>query len=212
MLQQKSGYRFAARQKGATLVIALLILVLIMMIGVTAISTSNTQYKLAGNVQFEDSAMNNTESAVTAAEQWLSANAVSNDGKFTPATYELGAARYLVPIGYALESSSMLWKAPAAIVGATADPSSMQWKAAVTDVGVTLNDANSITVGGNIAQRYFIQKMSSNNRLTGSSQVVGGRTSAGCNQVNTYQITARGLSARGATKFVQSFYSVLNCP
>ena len=31
-------------------------------------------------------------------------------------------------------------------------------------------------------------------------------------QVNTYQITGRGTSARGATKFVQSFYSVLNCP
>jgi hypothetical protein len=54
--------------------------------------------------------------------------------------------------------------------------------------------------------------MSRNNKLQGSSQVVGGRTSSGCNQVNTYQITGRGTSARGATKFVQSFYSVLNCP
>ena len=53
--------RFPGRQGGATLVIALLILVLIMMIGITAVSTSNTQYKLAGNLQFEDSALNNSE-------------------------------------------------------------------------------------------------------------------------------------------------------
>ena len=64
--------RMPARQRGATLVIALLVLVLIMMIGITAISTSDTQYKLAGNLQFEDSALNNAEAAVTAAENWLS--------------------------------------------------------------------------------------------------------------------------------------------
>ena len=57
--------RFPGRQGGATLVIALLILVLIMMIGITAVSTSNTQYKLAGNLQFEDGAMNNAETAIT---------------------------------------------------------------------------------------------------------------------------------------------------
>ena len=38
-----------------------------------------------------------------------------------------------------------------------------------------------------------------------------GKGSSGCNKVNLYQITARGVSARGATKLVQSFYSVLSC-
>jgi Tfp pilus assembly protein PilX len=69
---------FPGRQQGATLVIALLILVLIMMIGITAISTSNTQYKLAGNLQFEDGATNNAETAVTTAENWLVNPAVKN--------------------------------------------------------------------------------------------------------------------------------------
>ncbi len=71
---------------------------------------------------------------------------------------------------------------------------------------------NSLAVGGNTRQRYFIEQMSLNNKLQGSSQVIGGRTSSGCNQVNTYLITGRGTSARGAAKFVQSYYSVLNCP
>ena len=54
--------------------------------------------------------------------------------------------------------------------------------------------------------------MSLNNRLQGSGQNTFGRASSGCNQVNTYLITGRGTSARGATKLVQSYYSVLNCP
>ena len=124
---------FPARQRGATLVIALLILVLIMMIGITAVSTSDTQFKLAGNLQFEDSALNNAETAVAAAENWL-----SNGTNFSNA-------------------------------GFTTD-----------------------------------------NRLMGSGVGLG-KGSSGCNKVNLYQITARGVSARGATKLVQSFYSVLSC-
>jgi len=72
-------------------------------------------------------------------------------------------------------------------------------------------DSNSIQVD-NTNQRYIIELMSIGNRLAGSSQIVGGRASSGCNQVNTYRITARGASARGAIKFVRSYYSVLSCP
>ena len=85
---------------------------------------------------------------------------------------------------------------------------------------MTWTNANSFCVGsadiactgGNPQQRYFIEQMSLNNQLLGSSRVVGGRASTTCNKVNTYLITARGQSARGATKFVQSYYSVTSCP
>lgn len=186
-MQHLSAARLGARQRGATLVIALLILVLIMMIGITAISTSNTQYKLAGNLQFEDSALNNAETAVTAAENWLAAGTNYSNAGF--ATYSRAATPQLLPI--------------ASVV----DPFALTW----VDSTENVNSANSVIVAGNNAQRYFIQLMSQNNRLQGSSQAVGGRSSSGCNQVNTYQITGRGQSARGATKFVQSFYSVLSC-
>ncbi|MCB2028331.1 MAG: hypothetical protein KDH18_06480 [Rhodoferax sp.] len=182
--------RMPARQRGATLVIALLVLVLIMMIGITAISTSDTQYKLAGNLQFEDSALNNAEAAVTAAENWLSTGSNFNDAGF--AVYD-NAKPHLLPIGRL-----------AGLASPDNDPLTMTWD----DPG----SPRSLAVAGNTRQRYFIEQMSLNNKLQGSSQVVGGRTSSGCNQVNTYQITGRGTSARGATKFVQSFYSVLNCP
>ncbi len=177
-----------ARQRGATLVIALLILVLIMMIGITAVSTSNTQFKLAGNLQFEDAAMNNAETATTMAENWLSTGTNYTNAGFT--AYASGSTPHLLPTGR--------------LAGLTApanSPLSMTWA-----------DTNSLAVGNNNSQRYFIELMSLNNRLQGSSQVVGGRASTTCNKVNTFLITARGQSSRGATKFVQSYYSILNCP
>ncbi len=171
-------------QRGATLVVALVILVLIMMLGITAVSTSTTQLRLAANLQFEDGAMNNAEAAVTAAESWLSAAGNYRHPSFSDAGYADTTTRqaHLLPTSLSLDPLAMAW-----------------------------SDANSLQVAGE-TQRYLIQQRSANRRLDGSSQVVGSRSSSGCNQVNTYQITARGQSARGATRYVQSYYSVLSCP
>ncbi len=186
-MPRRSLHSNPARQRGATLVIALLILVLIMMIGIAAISTSNTQFKLAGNLQFEDAALNKSETAVTAAENWLSTGTNFNNAGFTAFN---NASPQLLPISYL-----------AGLAAPANNALTMTW-----------DNTNSLIVAGDATQRYFIELLSSNNRLQGSSQVVGGRTSSGCNQVNTYQITGRGTSARGATRFVQSYYSVLSCP
>jgi len=189
-----------SRQRGATLVVALLILVLIMMIGITAVSTSNTQFKLAGNLQFEDSAMNNAETAVTAAENWLATGLNYNNAAFT------GVAATTSPDPRSNVATPHLFpRTSVATVRAGRDTG------ANSPYTMTWDDTNSIAVGGT-TQRYHIELMSQNNRLQGSSQAVGGRASSGCNQVNTYVITGRGTSARGAVKFVQSYYSVLNCP
>jgi len=173
------------RQSGSTLIISLIILIILMLLGVTAMNISDTQYKLAGNLQFENAAMNNTETAISTAENWLATGTNYTNAAFT--TYDV-ANPHLYPIGY-LEART----AP------DNDPLTMDW------------DSNSIQVD-NTNQRYIIELMSIGNRLAGSSQIVGGRASSGCNQVNTYRITARGASARGAIKFVRSYYSVLSCP
>jgi len=173
------------KQNGSTLIVSLIILIILMLLGVTAMNTSDTQTKLAGNLQFENEAMNNAETAMSAAEVWLRTGTNLNDVGFT--TYSSGNTSQLYPIDY--------------LAGLTApnnDPLTMTW-----------SDTNSISVASN--QRYIIEKTSSNSRLVGSSQAVGGRTSSGCNQVNTYRITARGESRRGSIKFVQSYYSVLSC-
>jgi Tfp pilus assembly protein PilX len=173
----------ARQQQGATLVVAMMVLVLIMMIGIAAVNTSSTQYTLAGNLQFEDSALNNAESAVADAENWLKTN-YTNDG-FTDRDEAVTGQLYPMPASGA----------------APVDPLTLDWSSAET----------SVSVGGNTSQRYFIQLLSRNNSLLGSNQAVGGRKSAVCNKVNTYLISGRGLSARGASKIVQSYYSVQNC-
>ena len=194
--------RFPARQRGATLVIALLILVLIMMIGITAVSTSNTQFKLAGNLQFEDSALNNAETAVAAAEVWLTSGTNYNNAGFF--TYDRNVSSQLLPVGHLAAQA----------VAKDRSALTMDWFDTVDDAtkANSVSVVNPVTGLRNPAQRYFIELMSTNNRLLGSGVGFGGRQSAGCNQVNTYQITGRGVSARGATKLVQSYYSVLSCP
>ena len=184
------------RQQGATLVIALLILVLIMMIGITAVSTSNTQYKLAGNLQFEDGALNNAEIAVAAAESWLAAGTNYANPAFTAAGPNPDVA-----------TPQILPRTVDATVRAARDaqPFTLNWNDA------TAADLFSTRVGGNATQRYYIELMSLNNSLAGSSQVVGGQAAAACNKVNTYLVTARGQSSRSASKLVQSYFSVISC-
>ncbi len=64
-------------QRGSTLIISLIILIILMLIGVAAMNASGTQFKLAANLHYENLAINNAETAVNAAEQWLEANAAS---------------------------------------------------------------------------------------------------------------------------------------
>jgi type IV pilus assembly protein PilX len=182
-------FKLRHTQSGSTLIISLIILILLMLLGVTAMKTSDTQFQLAGNLQFEDSAMNNAETAINAAETAMAKGTIARaDTGFTTAYV---SANGPVTAGLYPISSGI-------------DPLTLDW------AGAGGNGNNySIQVTG--SQNYIIELMSTNNRLVGSSQTTGGRSSSGCNQVNTYRITARGTSARGATKFIQSFYSVLSC-
>jgi Tfp pilus assembly protein PilX len=187
-----------ARQRGSTLIISMIILILLMLLGVTAMNTSDTQFKLAGNLQFEDAAMNNAETTINTAERWLKTGTNYKSAGFSYATS--CTASHTVAHLYALKTD--VTPATPCLLSYTApanDPLTMTW------------DDNNSLLGANSSQRYIIELLSTNNRLVGSGQAVGGRVSSGCNQVNTYRITARGTSARGATKFVQSYYSVLSC-
>jgi type IV pilus assembly protein PilX len=167
-----------SKQRGATLVMALIVLVLIMMLGITAVNTSNTQFKITANLQLEDTAFNNAEIAVNAAQTWLrTGKNYQNSDFFTTQV----AAGILQPT----ESNS---------------PITMAW-----------TDSDSVAV--NATARYTIQLLSINSVTAGSSAVVGrGTGPTGCNsKVNTYLITGYGTSARGAKKFVQSYYGVPVC-
>lgn len=174
-MQKNKTFGKRADQKGSTLIVSMIILILIMMMGVTAMVSSDTQYRMAGNIQFEDAAMNNAEAAVNAAESQLQDISYSGSAGFT--TY----------------SASTPERYP---IGTVVDPLSLSW-----------SDSSSQMVGDD-SKRYIIQMVSKNVSLATSGVGVGGRASALPSVVNTYLITARGTSARGSTKYLQSYFKV----
>ena len=201
-MRRHQTFKLRHRQTGATLIIGMIILILLMLIGVAAIRSSDTQFQLAGNLQFEDAAMNNAETAINAAETWLKTGTNYQLAGLSSDACNTRTVSHLYPMNRTVTPPTPCLPGYAA---PNNDPLTMAW-----------SDTNSLAVpdsGGvaNISQRYIIELMSTNNRLVGSGQTVGSRVSTGCNQVNTYRITARGSSARGAVKFIQSFYSVLSC-
>ncbi|OGS72451.1 MAG: hypothetical protein A2063_03050 [Gallionellales bacterium GWA2_60_142] len=114
--QSEYGLRATARslsptgkQSGSALVISLIILIILMLLGITAMNISDTQYKLAGNLQFENMAMNNAETAVIAAEQWLETNAAATpSASAVPTPFDPFAITDPYTIGYVSTNASPL--------------------------------------------------------------------------------------------------------
>lgn len=170
-----------ARQHGVSLLVTLVMLVLVMLLGLSAWQLSQSQGSLSANLQFQGAAFNQGESVIAQAEQWLATGTNYKSAGFT--TYSAGTGLY--PIGY-LSTNNI-------------DPLTMTW-----------NDTNSLQ-GTDPNQRYLIEMLAQNKTLMGTGLNTGGRSSSGCDRVNTYRIIARGLGARGATRFIQSVFSVRSC-
>jgi type IV pilus assembly protein PilX len=90
------------RQHGASLVVTLVMLVVLMLMGVSAIVVSNTQFRMAANLQFQNLAMNNAESALAQAENWVATN-FSNPG------FTTRVSGGLYPVGTAPDAYTMTW-------------------------------------------------------------------------------------------------------
>ena len=103
------------RQKGAVLFITLIMLVLLIVIGFNALSTSDVQSRLVGNAQFQNIAKVRAENALAQAEQWITQKTagVSNTKNAGFTTRQTGSPPALYPIGY-LAANSM-------------DPLTMTW-------------------------------------------------------------------------------------
>ena len=72
------------RQRGASsLFLTVILVMVVMLLAVTAAVLSNTQFRLAGNLQFENIAFNLAEGAIASAENWLSSGTNGKDGGFT---------------------------------------------------------------------------------------------------------------------------------
>ena len=172
------------RQRGASsLFLTVILVMVVMLLAVTAAVLSNTQFRLAGNLQFENLAFNLAEGAVATAESWVSTGTNGKNGGFT--TYSTSTPQ-LYPIGY-LATNSL-------------DPLTMTW-----------TDSNSTKVDAAGDQRYLIEKYGADNQPLGTGMDSGGRPLTGCQKVDVYLISALGKSARGTSKSIQTTFSVPSC-
>jgi len=170
------------RQRGvSSLFITVILVLVVMLLAVTASVLSNTQFKLAGNMQFENIAMNRGEGAIASAESWLRSGTNAKSGAFT--TYATDTP-YLYPMGYTTTNNI--------------DPLTMAW-----------SDTNSLNNGA--SGRYMIEKYGADNQPLGTGLDSGGRPLVGCQKVDVFRISARGTSHKGTTKLVQTTYSVPSC-
>lgn len=92
MFRNKLSMPSRTRQTGASLVISLIMLAMLMLIGISAMVVSTDQFKMAGNMQFQQLAQNNAESALAEGENWVSTN-------FSNAGFATRTAGGLYPFG-----------------------------------------------------------------------------------------------------------------
>ena len=69
------------REQGASLIIVMVMLTVLMVLGISAYVASTTQFRVAANLQFQNVALGNAESALATAEAWIGAN--YNNAGFT---------------------------------------------------------------------------------------------------------------------------------
>ena len=74
MMQIRNRNGSPRKQAGSSLVVSMIMLVVLMLMGVGAMVVSNTQYRMAGNLQFQSLASTNADSGLAQAENWLATN------------------------------------------------------------------------------------------------------------------------------------------
>ncbi len=174
-MRQSSNQTCASRnQAGVSLVVCMIMLVVLMMMGVGAMVVSKTQYRMAGNFQFQNLAMASAESALSQAENWVALNHADPD-------LVTRVAGGLYPTDTAPDAYTMDW-----------------------------DDTTSEKVDAAGTQRYIVEVLAADRVLPSNSittcNVYG--LSGPCPRVNVYRVSARGSSARGSVKIVQTIFTV----
>lgn len=89
-------------QKGAVLITGLIILGVLLVLAASAVMVSNTQVRIAGNMQQQNTAMTGAESAIATAENWLNTN-------YDHAGFTSGGQPGLYPAGTPVDALTMTW-------------------------------------------------------------------------------------------------------
>lgn len=171
-----------ASQKGVALVMSMVFLLILTLIGVTAMNTSALEERMAGNMVDKNYALQAAESALLAGEQWIINQGVlpvfsppqPNDGLHLPSTGQY-------PVWY---ETTGVWTG--------------------TDI------INYVGLGKVKSQpKFIIEYMGKSS--TGKSKGTGGGYGAPSNpEIDVFRVTARGTGGTDdAVTMVQSTYEIL---
>lgn len=169
-------------QQGAVLVVGLLILVMLTLIGVTAMSTGMMDERMAGNSRDLNLAFQAGEAALRDGELYI-------QGNISPAS------------GFSSTCANGLCQPP---INSTPWYTTINWSS--SSVTRTYGNGTTATLLPAVAAqpKYIIESIGQPGAVTGTSIALGLKPSS---TGNAYRITARGVGGRTETRvFVQSIY------
>lgn len=168
-------------QRGASLVVALALLLAAGLIAATGFGVARGQYALAGNLQFQEQAFQRAEATAATAERWLAvpANAqstafASGVGSLTPGLYPVGA---MATLGR--------------------DPRTMAWNA---------TDSVAAPQG-----RYYIEQIARGSPLPGASLQAGQSATGACRAVDLFRVVSRSEGTRGSSRMLETLIATDGC-
>jgi len=190
-----------ARQRGAALFMALIFLLILTMLGVFGMNVSRLENLMAGNAQFQTTALNNAEYVLTRGERDL--QALADAGGVNPFLAADTSDQY-----FCANDDSCLRASPD---GDEIDPAALVWtfsnaQVELPDVANDGSDSDGDTNPDDGTGQYIIIDAGYDNG-TGECVTQQCRQDilAGA-QVHVFQVTARSTSSRGAKRIVQSAY------
>ena len=188
------------RQSGAALFMALIFLLILTMLGVFGMNVSRLENLMAGNAQFQTTALNNAEYVLARAERDLLAveAALENGSDTNPFIVTVADQYYCANDDSCLRTNNSDGD-PTAI-----DPAALVWP--FSNNTIELPDVNGNATADDGSGQYIIIDAGYDNG-TGEcvTQQCRQDTLAGA-QVHVFLITARSTSSRGAKRIVQTVY------
>jgi Tfp pilus assembly protein PilX len=172
------------RAAGFSLITAVVIVLMVTIVGLTAMTVSRSQLANAGSAQYQVAALQEADRSVATAESWLLDGTNPKSDGFTTRSTQTPA---LYPRDH-MASNSL-------------DPLTWTW-----------NDTNSTPLNGGTS-RYAIEQVARRVLPLGESQrdLIDEEGRTDCKVVDLFRITSRGTSAAGASRTVQSVFSVNGC-
>ena len=177
------------QQHGAALLMALVFLLILTILGVFGMNTSRLENLMAGNAQFQTTALNNAEYVLVRGEQDIQAVAAAGGNPFNP---DVATDHYY----------------PAGTTGSTR-PEDLIWsfntvKVSLPDVNADGSDTDGDGTADDATGSYVIEDAGLDNNAGEDASFSGAVNPLAGAIVQVFLVSAQSSSSRGARRIVQS--------